>query len=375
MASLEESSEKSAGVRMRASPHLVIYFQGRRLILENYITRQSFQGSPDTIILLDCFSRWRTVAQASRALSQYTEKSIVTSVRNLRDHDMLITEGSEQDRLENKFVKKWLWPTPSRYYHFATKLSEPPSTPNEIRSYYEKYLKGRQQPAIYKTYPERPKIRLPAASGAEAPLFQTLRLRHTTREFSGKSISLRQLSRIIYYTWGRLSIYKTREFGRLLHKASPSAGARHPIEAYAVVNNVDGVHRGIYHYSVKDHSLELLKAGDFREKCVTFSAGQTWTRNASVLFLMTAVVDRTAWKYRIPRVYRAFLLDAGHISQSFLLVSTALGLSAFCIGVFSEFSIERELEIDGVSEVALFSVGVGPTSKGKNKFAEVSKEL
>jgi len=83
---------------------------------------------------------------------------------------------------------------------------------------------------------------------------------------------------------------------------------------------------------------------------------------------MTAVVERTAWKYRIPRVYRAFLLDAGHISQSFLLVSTALGLGAFCIGVISDLSIERELGIDGVNETAIFAVGVGCSSKEKGNF-------
>ena len=325
------------------------------------------------MLLLDYFSRWRTIAQASKDLSGYTEESVVDSIRNLRDAGLLIAKGSEQDRLENRFVKKWLWPNASRYYHFATKLDEPSSRPEAIRNYYEKYLKGTKQPAIYKTYPRSPKIRLLPGSGAEAPLFRTLRLRHTTRDFSGGSISLKQLSRIIYYTWGKLSTYKTQEFGHLLHKASPSAGARHPVEAYAVVNNVEGVRRGIYHYSVKDHSLELVKAGDFRERCVTFSAGQKWTRNASVLFLMTAIVERTAWKYRIPRVYRAFLLDAGHISQSFLLVSTALGLAAFCIGVISDLSIEKELGIDGVNETAIFAVGVGCASKEKRSFEKGSE--
>src|SRR5436309_4915014 len=266
---------------MRTSPHIVIYFQGRQLVLENYITRQSFQGGPDTVLLLGYFSRWRKVAQASRDLTGYTEESIIDSIRNLRDHGLLIAEGSEQDKLENRFAKKWLWPNASRYYHFASKLDEPYSSPEEIRNYYEKYLKGTKQPAIYKTYPERPKIRLLPDSGAEAPLFQTLRLRHTTRDFSGGSISLKQLSRIIYYTWGKLSTYKTQEFGHLLHTASPSAGARHPIESYAVVNTVEGVLRGSYHYSVKHHSIKLDMVVGFRERCVTFSAVQTRTRNAS----------------------------------------------------------------------------------------------
>ena len=82
---------------------------------------------------------------------------------------------------------------------------------------------------------------------------------------------------------------------------------------------------------------------------------------------MTPVVARTGWKHRVSRVYRAFLLDAGHLSQSFLLVSTALGLGAFCIGIIGDIAIERELSLDGVKEVALFVVGVGPSAKGEAK--------
>ena len=284
---------------------------------------------------------------------------------------MLITRGSEQDKLEEKFGEEWLWPKASRYYHFSTKLDEPFSTQDEIREYYEKYLKERKQLPIYKSYPGSLKVKLPKATGSDAPLFRTLRSLRSTRDLSGKPITLRQLSRILHYTWGRISTYETREFGQLLHKTSPSAGARHPIEAYAVVNNVTGLRRGIYHYSVKDHSLELLKLGDFREKCVAFSAGQAWTKNASVLFIMTAMVARAAWKYRVPRGYGAFLLDAGHLSQSFLLISTALGLGPFTIGVISDVTIERELGLDGITETSLFVLGVGrPTERDGSRVAE-----
>jgi len=353
--------------RIRTSPHIVIYFQDGKPLLENYITRQTFRGTADTLLLLAYFSSWLTISQALKTLNHYTYESVVGSVRDLLRHGLLIAEDSEEDILSRKLANRWLWPNASRYYHFATKLDEPFSTPTEIRRFYDNYLKGKPQPPIYKTYAKNPKIRLPPGTGTEAPLFETMRRRRTTRIFSGDPISLGQLSRIIYYTWGGLSTYETKEFGRLLHKASPSAGARHPIEAYAVVNNVRGIDPGIYHYAVRDHSLELLKSGDFREKCVNFAAGQAWAENASVFLIMTAVVARTAWKYRISRVYRAFLLDIGHLSQTFLLVSTALGLGAFCIGIISDSTIERELEIDGVNEVALFAVGVGQPAETQIK--------
>jgi SagB-type dehydrogenase family enzyme len=358
-----KNSTTSGHVRIRTSPNLMMYFRDGRLVFENYMTRQSFHGSTDTILLLSHFSTWRTIDQVYYSLRQFSRASITDSVHDLLHYGLLIPEGSDEERLEAKFSKKWQWPTPSRYFHFATKLEEPFSTPQEIRAYYEKHLKGHAQPPIYKEYHGSRKVKLLSGAGPEAPLFETMRHRRTTREFSGKPIDLRDLSRIVYYTWGKLSTYNTKEFGKLLHKTSPSAGARHPIEAYAVINNVKGVAPGIYHYSVNHHSLELLRAGDFRDMCVKFAAGQGWTRNASALFLMTAAVSRTTWKYRIPRAYRAFLLDAGHLSQSFLMVSTALGLGAFCIGIINDVGIENELGIDGVNEAAVFAVGVGQPAR------------
>lgn len=350
-------------LKMRRSPHIVMYFRRGRLVAENYITRRSFQIDLDTLTLLRYFSTWRSASQSLQALGGYTKRSVLHSIQNLRDCGLLITRGSEQDKLETKFGKEWLWPTASRYYHFSTKIDNPHNSSEEIAKYYARYLKGRRQPPIYKSYPGRRKIQLLKGSGTEAPFFGTLRRRKTAREFSGNPISFNEMSKLVYHSWGRISSYKTREFGELLHRTSPSAGARHPIETYAIVNNVEAIDRGIYHYSVRDHSLELLKAGDFRDRCVALTAGHSWTRNASVLFVMTAVVARTAWKYRVPRVYRAFLLDAGHLSQSFLLVATALKLGAFCIGIVSDTLIEEELSLDGVSETALFVVGVGQPLK------------
>lgn len=354
---------------MRRSPHIVMYFRRGRLVVENYITRRSFQIDLDTLTLLRYFSTWRTASQTLQALGEYTRESIFHSIQNLKDCGLLITKGSDQDKLEARFGKEWLWPTASRYYHFSTKIDDPHNTSEEIEQYYSRYLKGTRQPPIYKSYPGRRKIRLLKGSGTEAPFFGTLRRRQTTREFSGKPISFNEMSKLVYHSWGRISSYKTREFGELLHKTSPSAGARHPIETYAIVNNIEGIGPGIYHYSVRDHSLELLKAGDFRDRCVALTAGHSWTRNASVLFVMTAVVERTAWKYRAPRVYRAFLLDAGHLSQSFLLIATALKLGAFCIGIVRDTLIEEELNLDGISETVLFVVGVGQplkSSRGQN---------
>jgi putative peptide maturation dehydrogenase len=44
----------------------------------------------------------------------------------------------------------------------------------------------------------------------------------------------------------------------VLKKNSPSGGGLHPVEAYLVVQNVEGVAPGLYHYPALDHALEPL---------------------------------------------------------------------------------------------------------------------
>jgi SagB-type dehydrogenase family enzyme len=241
-------------------------------------------------------------------------------------------------------------------------------TSESTQQYFDRFLKGRKPPPLYKSYPDKTKISLLSKFKQEkASLYDTLSKRKSVREFSTRPISFEELSKIIYFTWAKVSYYETPDFGLLIHKTSPSAGARHPTEVYVVANNVTGIGRGIYHYSVRDHSLELLKSGDFRDKCLAYCAGQEWAKSACALFIMTSVVARATWKYRVPRTYRSLLLDVGHLSQTFFLVCTAMGLGPFCTGVMCDSLLEDELAIDGVDETVIFVVGVGKPRMKRDK--------
>src|SRR5436853_7056533 len=134
----------------------------------------------------------------------YTRESVVLTSQNLRDSGLHITKDSNENKLENKFGKEWQWPTASRYYHFSTKIDDPHNSTEEINRYYDKYLKGRRQPPIYKSYPRQLKIELLKEPDIEAPFFATLRSRILKRELSGNPISFNEMSRLAYYTGGRL---------------------------------------------------------------------------------------------------------------------------------------------------------------------------
>ena len=91
-----------------------------------------------------------------------------------------------------------------------------------------------------------------------------------------------------------------------------------------------------------------------------FTAGQSYFRDAGLLVILTARFPRTFWKYRQhPRAYAVVLMDAAHLSQTFYLVSTDLGLGAFVTAAINAREIDEELGLDGFSEGAVAISGCG----------------
>jgi len=182
-------------------------------------------------------------------------------------------------------------------------------------------------------------------------LEQAIEQRRSLRRFSGESLSQEDLSYILFYSNG----VTDRRHGR---RAAPSAGATYPIEVYTVVNNIDGLDRGIYHYSLPDHALELVREGDFRQEMVQASMGQKMMAQASVVLMMTAIIRRTERIYG-ERASRYVVLDAGHIAQNTYLMAASMGLGACAVGAFYDDDFNRLLGVNGKSESVLYMMAVG----------------
>jgi SagB-type dehydrogenase family enzyme len=121
---------------------------------------------------------------------------------------------------------------------------------------------------------------------------------------------------------------------------------------------VDGVEPGIYHYSARDHGIVPLRPGGV-DLAVALCAGHEWIRTAAAVFFMTAVVERSAWKYPSAHAYRVLHLDAGHLGQTFHLVCTELGLGPFTFAATSNPAVESALGIDGITEIVVYTAAVG----------------
>jgi SagB-type dehydrogenase family enzyme len=172
-------------------------------------------------------------------------------------------------------------------------------------------------------------------------------------------------------TWGVRHWVTLPKIGSVAAKTSPSGGAMHPIEAYVLARNVDGLRAGFYHYNAADHRLDLLRYGARSIDIAKLLANQTWYGSAAFVVFLTAVFARTRWKYDYARAYRAVLIEAGHLCQTFCLTATSLGYAPFCTMAFADSKVEKALGIDGISESALYVAGAGMRPERGGKMANI----
>lgn len=198
----------------------------------------------------------------------------------------------------------------------------------------------------------------------ETPFREILLRRRTCRYFeSSKPLPFKMVAQLLRLAFGAWSQRKLTGVGELLLKTSPSGGSLHPIEAYPVVLNCQGLQSGIYHYRVKDHALEkVLEQPEerLRNLAVAMTQGQEFVGSCAMLVILVARFARNFWKYRErENSYAVVLQDAGHLSQTFQLTATDLRLGAFYTAAINSEAICRVLQLDypALSPVGILGVG------------------
>lgn len=210
------------------------------------------------------------------------------------------------------------------------------------------------QPETYKSYLDAKKIELPSAEIHGGPgLWQTIMERRSQRDFSGKPISKIQLSQLLWASQGI-----TRQSQGFDFRAAPSAGALYPIETYLLLDKVTDIESGVYHYNVQQHYLEQLKTGNFGPQIAQAALGQNIYAVANIVFIWTAIFQRSKWKYK-QRAFRYIYLDAGHIAHAVALASTGMDLGSCQIAAFFDDEINDIICVDGKGESVVYMTAVG----------------
>lgn len=146
-----------------------------------------------------------------------------------------------------------------------------------------------------------------------------------------------------------------------IHKTSPSGGARHPTEAYIFSTNINGLSKGVYHFNINDNSLDFINELDidYLNLFRMFSGPMRASFKIDAFIVMTSVFDRSMWRYREPRSFRAIYMDVGHLCGTLDLVAKSLGLNCLVQHGISEEPIAKILGINTLTEGVIYSAAIG----------------
>ena len=216
------------------------------------------------------------------------------------------------------------------------------------------HLEWSKRPDTYKQYPEKPRIVLsPPQTEGGAPLWEILSKRRSERDFLTQPVSAHQVSQLLWAAQG----ITAEQFGYKF-RTVPSAGALYPVETYLVINDVEEIPQGVYHYNVLEHSLEQVKEGDYRVQIARAALDQRIGYDANLVFAWTAVLERCKWKYK-QRAFRYIYLDAGHIAQTVAVAAVSLELGTCQIAALYDEEVNDLLGVDGMEETAIYLTVVG----------------
>lgn len=178
---------------------------------------------------------------------------------------------------------------------------------------------------------------------------EALQLRRSVRSYTDGSMTLKELSQLL---WSAQGITSPQGF-----RTAPSAGALYPLEIYAVVGDVEGLPPGMYKYSPSGHALMTIREGDLRKALSEESTGQQHIEEAAADIVIAAVYERTTEKYD-ERGRRYVHMEVGHAAQNVCLQAQSLDLGVCTNGAFDDDGVKRVLGFPA-DEDPLYIISVG----------------
>ena len=347
---------------IRRSPFLVTYWEHDACVLYNYLARSSRACSPLVVAILDAAGDWTTRARVREAVAHLGgRREIDRAIAELLA-DGAIERSDEAVRGADALLEWRGWNPAAGFFHAVTQSAAPELESDDPTD--APMLVLNEFPDPLKRYRRRRTIKLPRPTNLSASFGNVLRKRRTWREFGTRDLTLPEVSTLLGRTFGIDRWIEVSTDRWVALKSSPSGGARHNIEAYLLAFDVKGLSSGTYHYDPDRHCLTRLRRTS-RDVLRRFYKTQWWFQDPAAVIVMTSVFARLQFKYPHSHAYRAVLLDAGHLGQTFALVATALSLAPFCTVAFDVDAVERHLGVDGISESAVFLLGVGAKPPGK----------
>jgi len=184
------------------------------------------------------------------------------------------------------------------------------------------------------------KLSTPTKEGG-MPLMQALNERQTIRTYSDETLSLQQISDVL---WAAVGVNRPQNANR---RTSPTARNAQQIEVYVFIES------GVYFYDAIQHELVLVKSGDHRKD----AARQEFAQKAPLLLVFVANYDKFGTGMDAENMAFYGATDAGFVSQNVYLYCASEGLGTVVLGAIDREKLAEILSVKNGKAILSQAVG------------------
>lgn len=215
-----------------------------------------------------------------------------------------------------------------------------------------------EEVSVIKKYKGHMTISLPQSSLPETPIGPIFMNRSSHREYKDEPLTIEEVSAVLRYGYGIRGYMPAYSLASFPFRTAPSAGGLQGIEVYCLINNVDGVSPGLYHYNPQEDCLDMVFTGICVGKLEEICRAQHFIPNAGIVIVLTIVLTRGTWKYCAP-YYRFALVDCGCVAENLHLAASALGIGSCMVAGFEARTLKRLLQIEDDLEIPALMISFG----------------
>lgn len=237
-------------------------------------------------------------------------------------------------------------------YHF--------STIHDRKSMTGHALDWENMPDLYKKYKNVQKIELSQPKPDQIKGISLQEIASEPKKIKSPELNIEIISSILAIS-NSFTAKKVHMGHTYFYRSPASAGALYPFEIYIEAFSVKGIEPGVYHYSLTDFSLNLIRKYSPSQKEIN--------KNPDAVFYLSSIFFRTSWKYRA-RGYRYVLLDTGHLLENFLLSLNLYGFSYSVHYDFDDTQVNKKLGLDWKKEACLACVPINTSTNDHNSVIE-----